>query len=101
MEYIKLKQLKIQLKNDIAQFNFPKFTPKPINFHLQNYTNAKFPINDDEFHDFEQTSKKKIDLSPPINFQIQIIPNPPIIAIDAELEVYNRDKLLKEIKRQQ
>ena len=46
-------------------------------------------------------TKKKIDLSPPINFQIQIIPNPPIIAIDAELEVYNRDKLLKEIKRQQ
>lgn len=86
---------------DIGPIAFPKFIPKPHNFHLQNHSNAKFPINDDEFHDFEQTSKKKINLSPPIDFQIQIIPNPPIIAIDDELSHYNRDILLKEIKRQQ
>ena len=81
---------------------YPPFQPRPISLGFPQYHN-RFPINDDEFHDFEpapnkKEADKKLNLITPINFQIQLIPKPSIIDIDEEFKPYNREKLFKEIK---
>ncbi|OHT09330.1 hypothetical protein TRFO_21827 [Tritrichomonas foetus] len=83
---------------------FPQFTPKPLSIRFPKYLN-KFPINDDEFHDFEpnltkKEENKRINLVTPINFQIQLIPNPPIIDLDREFAPYDVENLIQQIKKQ-